>query len=559
MNRQLLVLALLASAFPSGCSTQPQTDSAAGKPSARPDMTFSASAETVQCYDFVEVTLGLKQPVAGNPFTKVMVSGTFGEVGKGNDTTVDGFCDSSDGSVYRIRFMPVGPGSYSYKVTFRRGNYTKSDTGSFRAVDGKRRGLVRIDPDHRWHFIWEGTGEHYFLNGTTAFFLMGWEDERVIRDCITRLRALEINRIRVLLDGRSDQFWSEPIAPGKGFQVNLLPWIAERPADVLAPGFDYTRFNCAFWQKFERMLRFAHDNDVIISVVFGISDTDVRMAAESAEERRYFQYAVARFAAFSNVTWDLGDDLEAYRSDEWTHEMGTMLQRWDPYHHLATSHPRRNEHQDRTSPWFGMTSFQQWKRPLHAWMVDQRRQQEQTGRIIPQINEEYGYEDHYPEWAPYKAPAASADADRRAAWEMAMAGCYQTTGETAKRGTGVPPDTGGGWVNGRGDSTMTMLEGYAHMVRFFTSFPWWRTNPHDELVDRGFCLADSGSLYVVYLPDGGKVTLKLGPGRYETKWFNPRTGAHGSPWVAKGPAWTSPRASDSKDWVLLFRRIDPPR
>jgi hypothetical protein len=44
-----------------------------------------------------------------------------------------------------------------------------------------------------------------------------------------------------------------------------------------------------------------------------------------------------------------------------------------------------------------------------------------------------------------------------------MAGAYQTTGETAKRGTGVWPDTGGGWVNGRGDDSMEMLNGMAHM------------------------------------------------------------------------------------------------
>ena len=202
-----------------------------------------------------------------------------------------------------------------------------------------------------------------------------------------------------------------------------------------------------------------------------------------------------------------------------------------------------------------MTSFQQWARPLHGWMLDQRRQQESTGRIIPQINEEYGYEDHYPAWAPYKAPAASADANRRAAWEMAMAGCYQTTGETAKRGTGIPPDTGGGWVNGRGDSTMTMLQGYARMARFFTSLPWWQTDPHDELVNRGYCLADPGSLYVVYLPEGGSVTLKLGPGRYLAKWFNPRTGAYASQSAGPGPTWTSPAAPANEDWVLLCRKM----
>jgi Domain of unknown function (DUF5060)/Protein of unknown function (DUF4038) len=147
-------------------------------------------------------------------------------------------------------------------------------------------------------------------------------------------------------------------------------------------------------------------------------------------------------AAYSNVTWDLGDDLDRFRSEVWTHETGTMLYGLDPYHHLATSHPVDNRYQDRTSQWFTMTSFQRWKRPLHGWMLDQREQQLRAKRIIPQVNEEYGYEDHYPSFAPYKPPAASAEANRRAAWEIAMAGCYQTTGETAKRGTGFFPNTG---------------------------------------------------------------------------------------------------------------------
>src|SRR6185312_16927047 len=143
------------------------------------------------------------------------------------------------------------------------------------------------------------------------------------------------------------------------------------------------------------------------------------------------------------------------------------------------------------------------------------------GRIIPQTNEEYGYEEHYPSWSPNYPDGQSADANRRAAWEMAMAGTYQTTGETAKR-TGVWPDTGGGWVNGRGDKTMTMLDGYARMVDFFTSFEWWKTEPHDELVNMGnYCLAKPGEIYAVYLPHGGRAIVKLQPGRYEPIQFNP--------------------------------------
>ena len=60
-----------------------------------------------------------------------------------------------------------------------------------------------------------------------------------------------------------------------------------------------------------------------------------------------------------------------------------------------------------------------------------------------------------------------ADALRRAAWDIVMAGGDQTTGESARRGTNIWPGTGGGWMNGRGDDTTTMLEGYAHMVDFY--------------------------------------------------------------------------------------------
>jgi hypothetical protein len=65
---------------------------------------------------------------------------------------------------------------------------------------------------------------------------------------------------------------------------------------------------------------------MIISVIFGWNDTKVHPAADSKDERRYFSYTVARLAPFSNVTWDLGDDINGFRSDVWTRD-GTMLYR----------------------------------------------------------------------------------------------------------------------------------------------------------------------------------------------------------------------------------------
>ena len=463
----------------------------------------SPVAATVEAYQFHEVTAHVASPDAQNPFTDAMFSGWFEKTGTSQRTAVEGFCDSADGSKFAIRFMPSSPGDYTFSATYRQGQFEKSMTGAFRAVDGHRRGPVRVDPKYPWHFIWEGTGEHYFFNGTTAFFLAGWREERIIQYSIERLKQLKVNRIRVLLAGSMKDVIGEPVLAGGNFSMTLRPWVAASPQSYERPGIDYTRFNVGYWQRWEKMLRMARDRDIVISVILFIStdgDPARKQMAGSEEERRYIRYAAARLSAYSNVNWDLGDDLDSFRNEKWAHETGTLLMQWDPYKHLATSHPTNRAHQDRASDWFGFTSIQNWTRKLHELMLEERQIQLKTGRIIPQANEEYGYEDHYPRWAP-APPGDSAEVLRRCAWEIAMAGAYGTAGEPRASGTGIWPDTGGGWLNGRGDDTMVMLKGYAHMVDFFTSFDWWKTDPHDELVTGGaYCLAKPGEVYAVYLP-----------------------------------------------------------
>jgi Protein of unknown function (DUF4038)/Domain of unknown function (DUF5060)/Putative collagen-binding domain of a collagenase len=517
-------------------------------------VTFDLATASVETYDFAEVTIHVTPPPGGNPFTDVTVRGSFGVAGDTVRTAVEGFCDSPDGSVFRIRFMPSRPGEYAYSVIFRHGSLEQSTTGVFRATEAHRRGPIRVDPAHPWHFIWEGTGGHYFFNGTTAFWIAGWRDERVIQASIDRLHRLEVNRIRALLAGAANIYWGEPVMTGENFTMMLRPWVAAAPDSFDHPGIDYSKFDVAYWQKWERMLRYARDRDVVVSAILDISTHSTQAAAGSDDEKRYVRYAVARLSAFSNLTWDLGDDLDTFRDEVWAHATGSAIEEWDPYHHLATSHPVHREHQDRASAWFGFTSIQDWSRRQHALMLEERHIQLKTGRIIPQTNEEYGYEDHYPRWAP-QPPGDSADTLRRVAWDIAMAGAYGTAGETARRGTNIWPDTGGGWINGRSDDTTTMLNGYAHMVDFFTGFAWWTTDPHDELVTNGaYCLAKPGELYAIYLPDSRTTTLTLGAGTYRAQWFSAVSGEVVPIGEVQGPTWTTPEPPGSQDWAVLLTK-----
>lgn len=82
---------------------------------------FRQSAAVVDAYDFVEVMIDVARPAGVNPFTDVTVAGEF-RGGDGEPVRVDGFCDSQDGSVFRIRFMPTKPGVHRYSITYRQGD-----------------------------------------------------------------------------------------------------------------------------------------------------------------------------------------------------------------------------------------------------------------------------------------------------------------------------------------------------------------------------------------------------------------------------------------------------
>jgi hypothetical protein len=158
-----------------------------------------------------------------------------------------------------------------------------------------------------------------------------------------------------------------------------------------------------------------------------------------------------------------------------------------------------------------------------------------------------------------------------------MAGAYQTNGETARTGTGENEDTGGGWVNGRGDDSMTMLEQFRCMIDFFTSFPWWRGSPGNGLILSydpvnpeqvhyfnndgnqalpltAMCLREPGSFYALYLPAGGEVSVRLGEGKYNAREFDPRNGTFTELPDVRGDSWSSPLHEDNEDWAFILTK-----
>lgn len=69
--------------------------------------------------------------------------------------------------------------------------------------------------------------------------------------------------------------------------------------------------------------------------------------------------------------------------------------------------------------------------------------------------------------------------------------------------------------------------GYFKNLRsFFEGTRYWLLEPHDELLDRGHCLADPGKEYIVYHGEPGEFTLEIAGVKRPLKveWFHPLTG-----------------------------------
>jgi hypothetical protein len=260
--------------------------------------------------------------------------------------------------------------------------------------------------------------------------------------------------------------------------------------------------------------------------------------------------------------WDVTNEYHLFRNEAWVDQMGNLLKRADPVKHLISVHG----HADfpfRKSPWVDVVLYQSWDEcGGYTFIRNCRDKQEAAGRIVPQVNEEYGYEDHYPIWGcgegGTKLPPDGRSADNRSklAWEIYMAGGYQTTGERADDGTGTGKDTGGGWINGRGNDSMTMLTSYKLIRNIFEQTQYWKMNPRNELVNYGnLCLAEEGKQYLVYsrLPYC-RVTIPKG-NVFSVTMFNPRTGEKKDLPASKENAefWQYPNDL-SGDWVFVLKK-----
>jgi len=317
-----------------------------------------------------------------------------------------------------------------------------------------------------------------------------------------------------------------------------------------------------------------------------------------AREQLWLRYVVARYGAFNNLfLWTLANEYEthpdgAYRLDhpadvDWAKATARQVKELDPYDHLVTVHPVISSSTRGVTPrdpidlpWriggffgegdaFDVLSQQtgQWGEGV-TWdgqleclvgddpnLVASLRADRRFRK--PVLNTESGYE--YLRGHPTERRQVHHTGKvRRSAWRIVCAGGYFAAGFN---GTIGHSDI---WnrIDAPNRYPFTVRdEGAAKQLGtlhdFFAALPFWRMQPFEGVTGNAVvALAESGQVYVVYLPRGGALSLDLqsATGRMTGRWFNPPDGQFSEPFSVPAGQRVELTAPGENDWTLLVQR-----
>lgn len=427
----------------------------------------------------------------------------------GSRLTLPGFYDGN--GTWKVRFTPTAEGEWSLQThseVAALNNRHASLICIFNLASNSHGGL-RVDPQYPRHFVFED-GTRYFLMGYECDWLwaldLGKPDLRRTEAFLDKLAAHGFNYV-ILNAYAHDTSWRL----GKTGDDDFGP-----PAMFAWEGTNeqphHTRFNLAYWRHYDRVIDALCRRGMIARVMIKVYNKRVNWPAKgSAEDDLYFRWLIARYAAYPNINWDFSK--EANNEKDLAYKLGRLrfLRQNDPYHRLLTVHDDRKTYDDAAyNELLDYRSDQQHSK-WHATALEHRRQ-----RNWPVVNVEFGYE-HGPGGlsdATYEVVQAPEEACRRA-WEICLAGGYAAYYYTYTAWDVLrPQDTPPGYAY------------FRHLRDFFVGTSYWRMEPHDDLVSEGYCLAEPGREYVVFLNHSKSLSLKLEglSAPLQAEWYQPFSG-----------------------------------
>lgn len=457
-----------------------------------------------QPQDFVFVNQG---SIPSNPFQVAFSADATGP--DGIHFIIPGFYDG--GAQWKIRFSPTIEGSW-----------TLTTHSNLPGLDQKRtslvcihqspgaHGAIKVDPEHRHHFVFED-GTRWWPMGYECDWLWALDQTSAslttLSPFLDKIRAAGFNF--VLLNSYAyDTSWRKGKTGSDDFGPSALyPWAGTNDHP------DFTRFNLAYWNHYDRVIEALNNRGMIAHLFIKVYNKQVTWPTlGGAEDDLFYRWLIARYAAYPNVTWDVGKESQYEKSMPSKLNRMDFISSNDPYGRLMTIHDDRATYNAGT--YNHILDYRSAQEQVNVRTVMQKNL---TQNEWPVINVEYGYEQgpNGPNDKTY-SHAESAEEDALRAWSLTMAGGYVAyyytyTAWDVIRPNDTPP-------------------GYAYMKNlqtFFQSSNYWQLQPADNLVSSGgYCLADPGKEYLVFHNKATTfaLTISQASGSLNGEWLQPFTG-----------------------------------
>jgi hypothetical protein len=457
---------------------------------------------------------------SSNPFLTEFSAIVTGPDGK--TFTLPGFFDGE--GTWKVRVAPTAPGKWSL--------VTKSElpelTGHKAAFTGvnnsnpKNHGVLRVDREHPHHFIF-ADGTRFFMQAYAYDWLWALDMDKpgvpTIEKTLDLIAShgfnyISVNSFAFDTDWRKGNTGADDFGPPA-----MFPWAGSNAAP------DHARMNLAYWRHYDRMMTAMLDRGLQAHLYIKVYNKAVNWPARgSAEERLFFRWLVARYAAYPNLIWDFSKEAHNEKDIAYKQDWLKWLRENDPYHHLITVND--DDMANDSGAYDALTDFRadqhhgkknvkgrnaNWTGGKHDKILAQRKR-----RAWPVANVESDYECG-PGGLDDKTYGVvmTPEATVSTLWEIAMAGGYAGYYYTYTAWDVIRP--------------LDEPKGYTYMKHFgdfWRATDYWLLKPADKQVSTGWCLANHGKEYVAYQgkPTPFNLEISSADRNLTGQWYNLFTG-----------------------------------
>ncbi len=530
--------------------------------------------------------------VFSNGTRSVVVPGYFSADGNAAETSAD------SGNVWRVHFTPDAEGTWNWNVSFRFGrevavSVNKTAGKAVPPLDGQSGSFVigptdksgrdlrakgRLDYVGAHYLRFEETGEYFLKGGPDApENLLAYEDFDNTPNNGGRRKSWSPHAGDW---NQGDPSWKE----GKGTELigainylageglnafslltmningddkNVYPYISDN---------DFKHFDCSKLDQWSIVFDHAMHKGMFLHFKTQETENELLLdgGATGTNRKLYYRELVARFGYQLALNWNLGEE-NSDQTDAQRRDMARYFYDIDPYHHHIVIHTYPNAYDHIYTPLLGNASkltgasMQIFWNSVHNVTKTWVNRSAVTGKNWVIANDEQGSAKIGVPDDSYSGSPSIHDIRKQTLWGNLMGG-----------GAGVEYYFGYDLPN----SDLTAQDFRSRdlswdYVRYALEFfrenkvPFWQMRPADNLVSNGWCFADEGNVYVIFLPDGGTTTLNLdGDQNYSVAWYDPENGGalqEGSTEAISGTGWqplgTAPYDADH-DWVILVSRYE---